>query len=98
MDLFTETLANYLTTAWHDIMADSDGVKEARFIVESLDPFSTFDLFSTLEAYRQQALQHQQLECHFKVAKNLWDDWCQRGDKQSLLKEMTLKEIGRAHD
>ena len=91
MDLFTETLANYLTTAWHDIMADSDGVKEARFIVESLDPFSTFDLFSALEAYRQQALQHQELECHFKVARNLWDDWCQREDKQSLLKTMILK-------
>ena len=91
MDLFTETLADYLKTEWQRVMSNSDGIKEARFIIESLEPFSTFDLFAELEEFRLKALQSQRLECHFKVAKNLWDDWCKYEERQTLLKTMISK-------
>ncbi|MEI6067537.1 MAG: ATP-binding protein [Methylococcaceae bacterium] len=88
MNLFTETLAEYLKKEWARVMAASDGVKEARFIVESLDPYSTFKLFSSLEAYRLESLEHGHLECHFRVAKNLWTAWCQRESEVTLKKAM----------
>lgn len=88
MNLFTETLAEYLKKEWARVMAASDGVKEARFIVESLDPYSTFKLFRSLEAYRLKSLEHGQLECHFRVAKNLWTAWCQREGEVTLKKAM----------
>lgn len=98
MNLFTETLAEYLKEEWARVMAASDGVREARFIVESLDPYSTFKLFSSLEQYRIESLQHSQLECHFRVAKNLWTAWCQREDEVTLKKAMAecggISEIG----
>ncbi|MCF8000140.1 MAG: ATPase, partial [Methylovulum sp.] len=88
MNLFTETLAEYLKEEWARVMASSDGVKEARFIVESLDPYSTFKLFSSLDAYRLESLRHRQLECHFRVAKNLWTAWCQREGEVRLQNAM----------
>lgn len=72
-------------------MAASDGVKEARFIVESLDPFSTFELLSALEAHRLQGLQPHRLECHFRVAKKLWAEWCQREGEDALKKAMSAR-------
>lgn len=89
MNLFTETLAEYLKKEWARVMASPEGVKEARFIVESLDPYSTFDLFSSLEEHRLKGLQHSRLECHFRVAKKLWDEWCQREGEDSLRKAMS---------
>ncbi len=92
MNLFTETLAQYLKEEWARVMAASEGVKEARFVVESLDPYSTFKLFNELEAYRIESLKQGQIECHFRVAKNLWVAWCQREGEAALTKAM--QELG----
>ncbi len=95
MNLFTETLAGYLKEEWARVMTSSDGVKEARFVVESLEPYSAFKLFNALEDYRLGSLQQGQLECHFKVAKNLWSVWCQRvGD--TALQDAMRKQGGIA--
>lgn len=91
MNLFTETLAAYLKTEWDSVMSSLDGDKEARFIVESLDPYSAFDLFSSLEQHRLQAIQHSRLECHFRVAKNLWQEWCHREGEEALHKAMAAR-------
>ena len=90
MNLFTETLAQYLKEEWARVMAASEGVKEARFVVESLDPYSTFKLFNELEAYRIEGLKHGQIECHFRVAKKLWVAWCQREGEAALIKAMQM--------
>lgn len=89
MNLFTETLVVYLKKEWDRVLTAPDGVKEARFIVESLDPYSTFKLFRSLEDYRLKDLQPSRLECHFRVAKKLWEEWCQREGEESLRKAMT---------
>ena len=39
MNLFVESLANYLKGEWDRVMSASDGAKEARFITQSLDPY-----------------------------------------------------------
>jgi len=89
MNLFVETMAEYLVTEWDSVLQDSNGTKEARFIVESLDPCSAFDLFSVLEEHRLEVLQDRNVECHFRVAKNLWSAWVQReGGEESLRKSM----------
>ncbi len=92
MNLFTETLAQYLKEEWARVMAASEGVKEARFVVESLDPYSTFKLFNELENYRIESLARGQMECHFRVAKNLWIAWCQCEGEAALIKAM--QELG----
>ncbi len=90
MNLFVKTMAEYLVKEWDSVLQDSNGTKEARFIVESLDPCSAFDLFSVLEEHRLEVLQENNIECHFRVAKNLWSAWVQReeGGEESLRKKM----------
>lgn len=75
MNLFVEDLADYLISEWTRIQNAKTSTQEARFIIESLSPNNTFQLLATLEEKRLQVSQSSRLECHFKVAKGLWDAW-----------------------
>lgn len=75
MNLFVEDLAAYLIGEWTSIQENQGGTHEARFIVESLSPDNTFALLQRLEAHRLSVVRTTRLECHFKVAKGLWDYW-----------------------
>lgn len=92
MNLYIEDIQTYLLNAWDEIILTKGESKEARFIVESLSPKDTFQLFSTLEAHHLQQLQQLNLECHFKVAKGLWDTWIKSEDRDDLIKEMRSKQ------
>ena len=90
MNLFVEDLADYLIGEWTRIQNAKTGTREARFIIESLSPDNTFQLLATLEEKRLQASQSSRLECHFKVAKGLWDAWqIHSGEsRESLIRKM----------
>ena len=75
MNLFVEDLAAYLIGEWTSIQKNQGSTHEARFIVESLSPDNTFALLQQLEEHRLRVAQTARLECHFKVAKGLWDYW-----------------------
>lgn len=84
MNLYVESLANYIKQQWDETLAKTDEICEARFIVESLDPHSIFDLFTELEEHRLQWQQQHTLECHFRVAAKLWKDWLRTYSPQQL--------------
>jgi DNA phosphorothioation-dependent restriction protein DptH len=48
MNLFVETLSDYIKAQWDQALNDTGGTKEALLIVQSLDPDTTFDLFRRL--------------------------------------------------
>jgi len=75
MNLFIESLAGYLIREWDRTLNIMDGPREARFIVQSLDPLGTLALFRALDAHRLAWLQKQSITCHFRVATTLWRDW-----------------------
>lgn len=75
MNLFTETLAGYVTEQWEQGFSATSGPKEARFIVQSLDPQATLALFEALDAHRQQWSERLSLVAHFRVATGLWRAW-----------------------
>ncbi len=75
MNLFIESLAEYLTCEWDRTLNAPDGPKEARFIVQSLDPVGTLALFEALDAHRQDWSGRISLVCYFRVARGLWDAW-----------------------
>lgn len=76
MNLFVESLAGYLKQEWDKAFTASENPKEALFILQSLSPENAFALFAELEEHRQQWLQQQPLlQCHFRVAAGLWQDW-----------------------
>jgi DNA phosphorothioation-dependent restriction protein DptH len=91
MNLFTETLKDYLIEEWRGVLSSLDSEKKAIFIVESLDPDNTIELFSALEDFRLKSQLNKQLECHFKVAKKLWLEWCKRQGEDVLRKKMAAK-------
>ncbi|NEX21267.1 ATP-binding protein [Thiorhodococcus mannitoliphagus] len=76
MNLFVETLAGYIKQEWDLALTSEGGPKEARLIVQSLDPDTVFALFSELEAHRAEWLNRGRIDCHFRVATGLWRDWC----------------------
>jgi len=76
MNLYLESLIEYIKREWDRALKISDGPREARFIVQSLDPESVFTLFKALDAYRLIWLQQQSITCYFRVATELWRDWC----------------------
>ena len=84
MNLYVENLADYIKQQWHETLTRTDGTQEARFIIESLDPHSAFDLFTQLEEHRLQWTQQQTLECHFRVADKLWREWLRTFSPQQL--------------
>ncbi len=69
-------------------MSAPDGIREARFITESLSPQAAFDFFSALEEHRQTTVQTQNLVCHFRVATGLWREWEKRGTHAILVEKM----------
>jgi DNA phosphorothioation-dependent restriction protein DptH len=91
MNLFTESLTASLIKEWDRALSSPDSEKKAIFIVDSLDPDNTIELFSALEEHRIKSISYQKLQCHFKVAKNLWLEWCKRQGQDHLHKEMTAK-------
>ncbi|MGZ8243104.1 type IV secretion system DNA-binding domain-containing protein [Methylomagnum sp.] len=96
MNLFVESLTNYLKSEWKTTLTDPDGPKEARFILQSFDPDNTFALFAALEAYRQEWTQRHTLECHFRVATKLWKAWGGKGNEAPKLdrKMSALRGLG----
>ncbi|WP_028487502.1 ATP-binding protein [Thiothrix lacustris] len=90
MNLFVEDLAAYLIGEWTSIQKTQGGTQEARFIVESLSPDNTFALLQQLEEHRFRVAQVSRLECHFKVAKGLWDYWQTHSgeSRESLIQKM----------
>ena len=93
MNLHIESLANYLKHEWDRALVASDGTHEVRFIVESLNPEGVFALFQALDAHRLVCLQRQSIACHFRVATNLWRDWCATPGAEAQLHEK-MKELG----
>lgn len=75
MTLFVETLAKYIKQQWDQALNASGGPREARLIVQSLDPDTTFELFSALDAHRLAWPKQGAIDCHFRVATGLWLDW-----------------------
>lgn len=90
MNLFVEDLAAYLIQEWKRIQQTQGGTKEARFVVESLSPDNTFALLRQLEEHRLQVAQESHVECHFKVAKGLWDAWLKHPgeSRENLIQKM----------
>lgn len=88
MNLYIQSLVKYLTCEWDRVLKDEGGSKEARFIVQSLDPYGTFLLFEALEEHRITWLTHNEIECHFIVATGLWDDWVKTYQVQDLDQKM----------
>lgn len=91
MNLFIESLTASLIKEWDRVMSSPDTEKKAIFIVDSLDPESTIEFFSALDAHRLKNLSSQKLQCHFKIAKNLWLAWCKRQGEDHLRKQMAAK-------
>jgi DNA phosphorothioation-dependent restriction protein DptH len=89
MNLYIETLANYVCEEWDRALAASEGANEARFIVQSLDPESVFSLFQALDKHRLTWLQknEQTIACHFRVATQLWAEWCSIPDAEEQLNQ-----------
>jgi len=88
MNLYAESLAEYLINSWNQLGSNFDGKKEARFIVQSLAPDNTFDLFSRLENERIQSINKRNFRCYFKVANALWVEWQKGSSVQKLDEEM----------
>ena len=89
MNLYFESLIKYLIGEWDRTLKTEDGPKEARFIVQSLDPKGVFTLFQALDAHRLTWLQQQSITCYFRVATELWRDWCRTpGAEAQLHQEM----------
>jgi DNA phosphorothioation-dependent restriction protein DptH len=89
MNLYIESLAAYLIGEWDRTLKAADGSHEARFIVESLAPEGVFALFQALDAHRLTWVQQQSIACYFRVATNLWRDWCpSRAAEAQLHQEM----------
>jgi DNA phosphorothioation-dependent restriction protein DptH len=79
MNLFTQTLAAYLTQEWDRALSTASGPKEARFIVQSLGSEDTLALFEALEAHSRGWAQRTELVCYFRVATGLRKAWSDQG-------------------
>ncbi|MEA1052172.1 DUF87 domain-containing protein [Lamprobacter modestohalophilus] len=90
MNLFIETLADCLTWEWDRVLEASDGPKEARFMIQSLGPSNSFDLFQALESHRLSWLQRSRIECHFRVATGLWNEWRRTFSAKQLDEDMAF--------
>ncbi|MCG5531012.1 ATP-binding protein [Halorhodospira halochloris] len=75
MNPFVDSLANYIQKEWDRVLSLSQRPREARFIIQSLGPRSTFELFHKLEQHKAKWQKEAQIECHFRVATALWRDW-----------------------
>lgn len=93
MNLFVESLADYLKGEWDNTLKTAGGPKEARFILQSFSPDNTFALFAALEAHRLHWTQRHQLECHFRVATKLWEAWGGPADAAPKL-DQKMRRLG----
>jgi len=93
MNLFVESLAEYLKSEWDNTLKTVDGPKEARFILQSFGPDNTFALFAALEAHRLHWTQGHPLECHFRVATKLWEAWGGTADNRPKL-DQKMRRLG----
>lgn len=83
MNLFVETLADYIKTQWDLALTSESGSKEARLIVQSLDPGTAFDVFSALDAHRAEWSKRGRIDCHFRIATGLWNEWRRSSPKDA---------------
>ncbi len=89
MNLYIETVATYIVTAWSQTLVSQSSEQELRFILESLDPEGAFDLCAALEAHQQ--TQRQKIETHFKVATGLWREWQRHYSRSELQQQMAQR-------
>jgi DNA phosphorothioation-dependent restriction protein DptH len=95
MNLYIESLANYLKNDWDRTFETGSSPKEIRYIIQSLDPESLFELFQSLDTHRLEWMTRSNLKCYFKVATNLWRDWCRSGGEVKLDQRMaSLGAVG----
>lgn len=96
MNLYIESLIEYLKGEWDHVLMVSDGPREARFIIQSLDPESVFAVFKALDDHRLFWLQKQNIKCCFRVATGLWREWSRDPDAEAQLhqKMAVLGAIG----
>ncbi|MFP4280788.1 MAG: hypothetical protein ACLFQI_12425, partial [Halochromatium sp.] len=92
MNLFVESLAESLCAEWDRVLSDQAGPREARFIIQSLGPENSFQLFKALESHRANWLQRARIECHFRVATGLWQEWQRRQPAAEL--DQAMKRLG----
>jgi len=92
MNLYIEAVSDYLINEWNRIQQNNHGTQEARFIVESLSPEHTFILINKLEKHLLLVSQNSTVDCHFKVAKGLWDTWLKQPNviRNSLINLMNI--------
>jgi len=88
MNLFVEELLAHIKGEWDRALSDAGGTRESRFICQSLDPAVTFALFAALDEHRLHWLKEHQIECHFRVATGLWEDWCKTHPESDLDQQM----------
>lgn len=89
MNLYIETLTEYLIREWDAIHAASTGTQEARFVIESLSASNTFALLQALEQHRLKLARTQKIRHHFKVAYGLWKAWQDEGlSREHLIAQM----------
>jgi len=92
MNLFVESLADYLKQEWDKALNVGQDPKEALFVLQSLSPENTFDLFAELEEHRLRWLQREPaLQCHFRVAAGLWRDWQASASVETLDQQMVRR-------
>ncbi|WPL17369.1 Type IV secretory pathway protein [Thiorhodovibrio winogradskyi] len=92
MNLFNATLTDYVTSEWDRVLSDPGGPREARFIVQSLAPDNTFAFFEALEQHADKWRASTRIECHFRVATGLWEDWYRGGRRAEL--DQDMKRLG----
>jgi DNA phosphorothioation-dependent restriction protein DptH len=92
MNLFVETLAESLCAEWDRVLSDQAGPREARFIIQSLGPENSFQLFAALESHRARWLRRGRIECHFRVATGLWQEW--RRSQRSVELDQAMERLG----
>lgn len=91
MNFYTEDFADYLKEEWGRVMSSGNGLREARFIIESLSPQAAFDLFSELEEHRLKVTQNHDIDCYFRIATGLWREWEKRDTDAALIAKMRSK-------
>jgi DNA phosphorothioation-dependent restriction protein DptH len=89
MNLYVHFLKKYIVDEWDKCLADVERSNELRFIVQSMGSEETFELFNALDQHRLSWLQNSNVQCYFKVATQLWRDWCRvEGEEAKLQKKM----------
>lgn len=91
MNLFIDDLGRYLTQEWDRVLGSGNGAGEARFIVQSLDPTGTLELFTALDAHRRMWEQQGNIRCYFRVATGLWQAWEAAGGADAAVQTLRGK-------